>query len=1117
MRIAHLADIHIRKSPTRHPEYRGVFNNLYKSLRKQKPDRIVLVGDLVHDYIDLQGEAVVLASEFLNELAKIAPVIITRGNHDIRKKAPNRTDSIEAIVLAIANKRVLYLNETGFYDDDDIGVTWAVWKHGERNNSPWRKRSKTYNKDNIIIDLFHDPVRGCKTATGFEMNQKTYINNRDLKGDFSFLGDIHKLQYLDKEKTIAYPSSLIAQNFGEGDGKFHGYLLWEFTKGMGGQTEATSKEISIKNDYAYVTVTLNTFTDFDDLDFDIDNTAKYNNIRIKWQTLPEKNNEVNKRRVVEYINEYVKENKQEIKTITHKADYIEEDVIDQIDEDLDMDNIVLQEVQHEIFDEYLKKIGVEEDYIEKVIELDDEIADKIEIDDFTNIQWEILKLKGTNFMSYEDVEIDWRKQDGLFQITGINTAGKTTLMKLITYILYNKAKETESRKKAGDSRFVNNRNGALFCEGELVMEINGEYYGVRRRTDIQKNKAGEVISAPTMLSYYKLNDPDEAFDDDVNHIDSFNDKDRIQTQKVIERAIGGYDNFMRVVMTTSDTLNDILSNERAKFIDALLYDSGLDIFDVKLKEFKEYQKKINALPRITCNIETTKEKIEQLEKDIVTLNEQVDNLEQNELPTLKKTIYKGELWVEKLTKKLNKIDEDVYNLDVDKVDEEIKSYNEQIDLVNKKSERLTRGIAELAETFDNDKLIALKEESSNIVKKINGLKVNIKEEERKVLELEHEKSVLNGDVVRLKERGVDVKQAITDVKASRNCPTCGQKLGEEHQKHIDESIKKMEDEMYNDIAPAIKEKLSQIPPIDESITNINTVEIAKMERDIDTLNEEGAKISEEIGELENLRQDVEKRKQLQTELNALPTEIQNYELKINILNKNIELYEKSKKQIEENQKIEGGITKAKQRLKELVFEQDQLKDLIYAKNTQRAENVKIIKDLESTIELYKEQEKQDSILEIYKKCIHRDGIPTQLLVNKAIPKINEELSLLLDNVPFSVWLDAEDLRLKLAYNNRMGAVIDAISSSGKERTFSAIALKFALNQINAKSKPTIFLLDEVMGKLTEDSVEEFVMVLHAIKERMKKVLVVEHNHEIEPDYLLEVTLDENDISQLKVN
>jgi len=1116
MKIAHLADIHIRKSPNRHDEYRVVFKNLYKSLKKEKPDRIVIVGDLFHDYIDLQGEAVILATEFLNELTKIAHVIITRGNHDIRKKAPNRTDSVEAVVKAIDNKKITYLNETGFYDDDKVGITWAVWKHGERNNSPWKKRTKKYNSDNIIIDLFHDPVRGCRTATGFEMKQATYIRNSDLKGDFAMLGDIHKLQYLNIENTIAYPSSLIAQNFGEGDSNFHGYLLWEFTKGMGGQTEHTITEIPIKNDYAYITVILNTFTDFDDLDFDIENISLRNHIRVKWQTLPDKMNEENKRRVVDYIKGYLIN--EEIKSIAHKAEFIETDVIDQVEEEeLDMDNIIQQEVQHEIFKDYLTKIGVEEEFVEEVIKLDDEIADKIETEDFTNIEWEIIKLQGTNFMSYEDISIDWRDMDGLFQITGLNTAGKTTIMKLITYILYNKAKETESRMKAGDSRFVNNRNGAKFCEGTLVMNINGEYFGVKRRTEIEKNKAGEIKSAPTTLGYYKLNNPDEAFDDEVNHLDKLTDNDRFQTQKVIERAIGSYDNFMRVVMTTSDTLNEILSGEKAKFIDALLYDSGLDIFDIKLKEFKEYQKKINSLPRITCNIEQTRDKILVLEQNNVTLKEQINEFEQVKLPEIVAGIEKGEKFIEALTKKLNKIDPDVYNLDVDKVQEEITAYNKQIDLIKQKEDRLKLGISQLAETFNEEELVKLRGVNLNIIQTIHSIKMDSKEKERDIIDLENQVAILRGDIHQLKMEGGQCKKDIAELKESKNCPTCGQLMGEEHLEHIQKSIKEIEDRMYNRTAPAIKEKQSKIPSIEDRISEIRTVDIAKNDADIDTLNETGAKILEEIGVLENERQEVERRKQLQTELDNIPTEIQNHQLKIDILRKNVELYEKSEKQIEENHKIESGIVKAKNRLKELIFERDQLKDLIYAKNSAHTENVRTIKDLEKTIELYKEQEKQDSILDIYKKCIHRDGIPTQLLIYKAIPKINQELAELLHNVPFSVWLDVEELKLKLAYNNRMDAVIDAISASGKERTFSAIALKFAMNQINAKSKPTIFLLDEVMGKLTDDSVEEFVLVLHAIKDKMKKILVVEHNHEIDPDYLLEVTKDENDVSHLKIN
>ena len=64
-KIAQLSDIHIRKTISRHDEYQIVFNNLYKSLKEKKPDRIVIDGDIVNDYLDLQTEQLILVSNFL--------------------------------------------------------------------------------------------------------------------------------------------------------------------------------------------------------------------------------------------------------------------------------------------------------------------------------------------------------------------------------------------------------------------------------------------------------------------------------------------------------------------------------------------------------------------------------------------------------------------------------------------------------------------------------------------------------------------------------------------------------------------------------------------------------------------------------------------------------------------------------------------------------------------------------------------------------------------------------------------------------------------------------------------------------------------------------------------
>jgi len=198
--VAHLADFHIRKTPTRNEEYQQVFKRLITSLKKEKPDRIVIVGDLVHDYLDLQGEQLIMAHNLLRDLAAIAPVRITRGNHDCRKKNLKRVDSIKAIVATLGDVDVIYYDKTGFFVDDD--VTWAVWHHGEPKNNPWKSKEGKkilINKEQdsqTYIDLFHETVSGSQNQNGLINKSKSFYGKEDFKGDFSFFGHIHKQQYL---------------------------------------------------------------------------------------------------------------------------------------------------------------------------------------------------------------------------------------------------------------------------------------------------------------------------------------------------------------------------------------------------------------------------------------------------------------------------------------------------------------------------------------------------------------------------------------------------------------------------------------------------------------------------------------------------------------------------------------------------------------------------------------------------------------------------------------------------------------------------------------------------------------------------------------------------------
>lgn len=1099
-----MADIHLRKVPTRNAEYVEAFSNLYTSLRNSKPDRIVIVGDLVHDYLELQGEQLIMGIDFLNELASIAPVRITRGNHDLKKKNLKRMDSVEALVKATKNNNIIYYNETGFFEDDN--VIWAVWHWGEKNNNPWRlKTAKDIpgqkKSGKTIIDLYHDPINGCKAVNGFDMNSKHFVSVNDFEGDYGFFGDIHKFQFIGGTNR-AYSSSLIAQDITEGDDNFHGYLLWNITNGL-----TTKKPITTK--WSYHNIPISPYTDFDDLDFEIFKPTELMTVRFVWNTLPQTRSKDNERKLSDYVKK-----KYKVAKIAHKNEFIVDNKIE-VNENITLNNITNVAVQHEIFTEYLTKIGVDQAMIKDIIDLDDEITGLIDIDETNGGEWDIIKFGGENFMSYAKFDIDWRDMDGLFQILGKNTFGKTTIFKLLSYVLFGKTLETETRMKYGDMRFVNNRNGAKYCSSYIIFESNGEYFGAKRRTDITTMKDGTINGAPTTLGYYLLNDPDDVMDDKVNSLEILDEERRAATQKKIDTIIGSYDNFQRVVMTTSDTLNRILSNDMAVFIDSLLYDSGLDIFDKKLKGLKTYTDKLSQKIRYSCNVEETQNKNTLLDAEILVLNGNVEDIELVKLPELKGRIESGRTYIETMTKKLFKIDSDIYNLNIQDTQTKINKLNEDIQELNDKTDLLKKSMTPLCETYDEARLNELIVMRDNHKTKVYELNLSIKKIEQSIREEDHAKEIIRGNIFNHNKLGANKKEEIIKLAKSKTCPTCGQKMTTEHLIHVTKSIELLKQEMFDLVDQIAVMNEIDIPAHDSNIVDLNK-DIDNIKIEITKLTDGMEVVLEEIGTLTNLKNDVQKRKEIQAEIDTMPLKIQNKKLNAEILQKKIDDHSNSLLQIEENNKVENIILKSKQKITELEHEENVEKGNLYQVKTQIENRIVTIKNNKILIEKFKVQEYEDSVMSTYKKCIHRDGIPRQMLSNYILPKINLTLEKILSVAQFKVWLDEDDLRPKLAYNNRPRSIIDCISASGKERTFSSIPLKFALNQINVKAKPTIFLLDEVMGKLDDESVEEFVELIHLIKNSMKKVLVVEHVAEINPDYLINVELDEDGISSLTI-
>ena len=66
--------------------------------------------------------------------------------------------------------------------------------------------------------------------------------------------------------------------------------------------------------------------------------------------------------------------------------------------------------------------------------------------------------------------------------------------------------------------------------------------------------------------------------------------------------------FIRISLTNADNLNELLSADRSIFIDSIIRDAGYDIFEKKLKEYKEYKKNLN-IEKIIVDINESNEQI----------------------------------------------------------------------------------------------------------------------------------------------------------------------------------------------------------------------------------------------------------------------------------------------------------------------------------------------------------------------------------------------------------------------------------------------------------------------------------------------------------------------------
>jgi DNA repair exonuclease SbcCD nuclease subunit len=226
-KLIHIADLHIRTFQL-HELYKTQFNKLIEELRNEVSDlnydevRVVIVGDIAHQKINISNEQMMLTSWFINQLVEnIGKVVIIPGNHDFLENNTQRLDSITPIVELLDNKDIKYYKDSGVYEDENINwIVYSLYQHNERP-----KFEKEEGK--IHVGLFHGVIQGMTTDMGFNF-EDGYDRLNFVGLDLLLCGDIHKRQQfkLPEGGKGIMVGSLIQQNFGETI-KHHGYGIYD--------------------------------------------------------------------------------------------------------------------------------------------------------------------------------------------------------------------------------------------------------------------------------------------------------------------------------------------------------------------------------------------------------------------------------------------------------------------------------------------------------------------------------------------------------------------------------------------------------------------------------------------------------------------------------------------------------------------------------------------------------------------------------------------------------------------------------------------------------------------------------------------------------------------------
>ena len=687
-KIYHIADVHIR-NVKRHKEYRQVFRRLYSYIKKTKEenDVIYIAGDIVHAKTDMSPELIDLTSEFFSSLADLLPTIVILGNHDCNLNNNFRLDALSPIVKAINHTNLHYLKDNGVYNIQ--GVHFNVMAVDEK---PAKYIKASDFEGDYKIALHHGSVHNASTDAGFVLSN-THVTTNIFDGhDLVLLGDIHKPQYLNDEKTIAYAGSLIQQNHGEGLG--HGIMVWDLES-------KKSEFIEIENDYGYYT-------------YEIDN-GKIINPNSKVPLRPRLRFKV-KDTDTSTLKQIIAEIKSKYRVQDISIQKINALNTTDNTKKINFGNIRDVEWQNKVITEYLSdEFALDDDLLDTVRHINRTVHSKLPTSTLTrNITWQPKKFEFSNMFSYGPNNIiDFTNMMGSYGLFAPNASGKSTLLDALAFCCFDRCSRTKKAKHV-----LNNKKSRFHCKFEFEL---GKYtYYIERNA--RKHNNGHV----------KVNVDFWRIDKDGNH-ESLNGDQRDTTNKIIRQYLGSYDDFVLTALSLQNNNTGFIDKSQrerkellSQFLDIDIFEQLYQIGHEDIREtaalIREYKRKDFSTDLATANDVITQYtgSYEQMKLDKTEHEEMKTNLN-DIIFTMTKELKKVDDTLrspEDIDKEIQSIEEDLEDIVMSR-DTQKEMIREQKKLIKEINQKINK----IDEKSLQDALVELKDYQDTVIKLNNDLKL----------------------------------------------------------------------------------------------------------------------------------------------------------------------------------------------------------------------------------------------------------------------------------------------------------------------------------------------------------------------------------------------------------